>query len=276
MTRLAIIGAGNIGTAITRGLLDAGWAAGDIFATTRSSSSLETFRNHFPKVVASRNNVTAISKCNIVLLCVKPGEIAGVCKEISTSLPNQRTMLVTLAAGITLTSMSGWLERELPLVRCMPNLPIILGKGVSALCRNTHVSEDQKSLCKQIFSAVGDVYWIEKEALMDLITAVSGSGPAYFFRILEALEKAACELGLERDLAHQLVLKTALGSAALAETAELKTLRRQITSPQGTTEKGIAVLERGQIDELFKNAVQAAAHRAREISRQCGAGSETP
>ena len=275
MTQLAIIGAGNMGTAIAKGLLNTGWAAENIFASTRSAASLETFRKHCPGVSASRNNIATISECDVVLLCVKPGEIPDVCKEIRASLADQRTTLVSLAAGITLATMSHCLKRDFPIVRCMPNLPVVLGNGVSVLCRNAHVGEDQKSLCKQIFSAVGDVHWIEEESLMDLVTAVSGSGPAYFFRILEALEKAAHALGLERELAHQLVLKTALGSVALAETGDLKTLRAQITSPKGTTEQGIAVLDR-QIDELFKNAVQAAAHRAGEISRQYDAEAVTP
>jgi pyrroline-5-carboxylate reductase len=194
----------------------------------------------------------------------------AVCEALRPSLkPNQ--LVVSIAAGITCASMNKWLG-EHPIVRCMPNTPALLRQGVSGLYATARVSSEQREQAGQLLSAVGIVLWLDDEKQLDAVTAVSGSGPAYFFLLIEAMTAAGEKLGLPRETAAQLTLQTALGAALMATGSDVDAaeLRRRVTSPAGTTEAAIKSFQAGGFEALVETALTAAAHRSAEMAEQLG------
>ena len=182
-------------------------------------------------------------------------------------------MLVSIAAGISCDSLQRWLgPRPQAIVRCMPNTPALLRQGVSGLFANAQVSAEQKAQAEQLLSAVGMALWLDEEHLIDAVTAVSGSGPAYFFLLIEAMTAAGQQLGLPRETAAQLTLQTALGAARMAceSDVEAAELRRRVTSPNGTTEAAIKAFQAGGFEQLVQQALNAAAQRSAELAEQLG------
>jgi pyrroline-5-carboxylate reductase len=177
---------------------------------------------------------------------------------------------VSIVAGVTAADIDAWLGGDFPIVRCMPNTPALVRQGISALHANARVSDDQRAQAERILGAVGSVVWVPEEAQLDAVTAVSGSGPAYFFAVMEAMEQAGVALGLAPDVSRQLTLQTALGAAMLAtQSADPPAvLRAQVTSPGGTTQAALQVLQAGGLTALFKDALAAAHRRAGELARQ--------
>jgi len=180
-----------------------------------------------------------------------------------------QALLVSIAAGITAPSIERWAGGQPALVRVMPNTPALVGAGISALYANENVDEDQRKLAETIMSAVGKTVWIEDESLMDTVTAVSGSGPAYFFYVMQGINDAAVNNGLDAETARLLTLETALGAARLAleSTEEPGTLQKRVTSPGGTTEAAINVLDSSGVSDAFQNAVSAACARGGELAK---------
>jgi pyrroline-5-carboxylate reductase len=194
----------------------------------------------------------------------------AVCETLRPSLkPGQ--LVVSIAAGITCASMNKWLG-EHPIVRCMPNTPALLRQGVSGLYATARVSSEQREQAGQLLSAVGIVLWLDDEKQLDAVTAVSGSGPAYFFLLIEAMTAAGEKLGLPRETAAQLTLQTALGAALMATGSDVDAaeLRRRVTSPAGTTEAAIKSFQAGGFEALVETALTAAAHRSAEMAEQLG------
>jgi pyrroline-5-carboxylate reductase len=191
-----------------------------------------------------------------------------VCEPLASIAQQKKPLIVSIAAGVRIEPMERWLGGAVPLVRVMPNTPALVGSGASALFANPRVSKAQRDLAESILRTVGITVWLPKEDLLDVVTALSGSGPAYFFLVMEALERAAIAQGLESSIARLLTLETAFGAAkmALEGGTEPDELRRRVTSPGGTTERGIAVLREGAIEQLFADAVEAATQRARELA----------
>jgi pyrroline-5-carboxylate reductase len=179
---------------------------------------------------------------------------------------------VSIAAGITTGTLKHWLGRELPLVRAMPNTPAMLGLGATGLFGTDQVTDAQRGMADQLFRGVGQVHWLETEAELDLVTALSGSGPAYFFLFMEALVDGARELGMPVELARAFTLQTAVGAARMAQESgrDLAELRRQVTSPGGTTEQGLAVMEREGIRRIAREVLMAARIRATELAHELG------
>jgi pyrroline-5-carboxylate reductase len=270
---IAIIGAGNMGASLISGLIQTGHPSHQLVATDPSQEKLLALHEAFQILTYEDNNL-AIAKADIVIFAIKPQHFAAVAKEAKAAIQQTRPLILSIAAGIRIAHLEAWLGTGLAIVRTMPNTPAMIGAGITALFANPHVNDAQHNLAESILRSVGITVWVETESLMDSVTALSGSGPAYFFLIMEALQQAAEKAGLSTETARLLTLQTALGAARMAiESGQpLKTLRQQVTSPGGTTEKAIAVLEDHQIRALFESAFMAAKTRSEELAEFMGKG----
>lgn len=268
-TRIAFIGAGNMAASLIGGLRAKGLDAAQIRASDPGAETrAKVTAEHGIEVFA--DNAQAIEGADVVVLAVKPQAMKAVCEAIRPSLkPNQ--LVVSIAAGITCASMNNWLGAQ-PIVRCMPNTPALLRQGVSGLFATAEVNADQRQQAQELLSAVGIALWLTEEQQLDAVTAVSGSGPAYFFLLIEAMTAAGVKLGLPAEIAAQLTLQTALGAAhmAVASDVDAAELRRRVTSPAGTTEAAIKSFQAGGFEALVEKALGAAAHRSAEMAEQLG------
>ena len=218
------------------------------------------------------DNQQAIKDADVVVLAVKPQSMENTLKPIKKTLSQGKPLLISIAAGIQLSHLGKWAGEELAIVRAMPNTPAIIQSGATALCANKNTSGEQRDLAETIMRSVGLALWLKDENLMDAVTALSGSGPAYYFLIMEVMEKAATQLGLSQEHARILTLQTAFGAAkmALESNHDAATLRKQVTSPGGTTERALDVLMNGGIENLFREALEAAQKRSAELATSLG------
>ncbi|WP_223555143.1 pyrroline-5-carboxylate reductase [Pseudomonas sp. BF-R-01] len=268
-TRIAFIGAGNMAASLIGGLRAKGLDAAQIRASDPGAET-RTKVNAEHGIEVFADNAEAIQGADVVVLAVKPQAMKAVCEAIRPSLkPDQ--LVVSIAAGITCASMTNWLGAQ-PIVRCMPNTPALLRQGVSGLFATAEVTAEQRQQAQELLSAVGIALWLNEEQQLDAVTAVSGSGPAYFFLLIEAMTAAGVKLGLPADIAAQLTLQTALGAAhmAVASDVDAAELRRRVTSPAGTTEAAIKSFQAGGFEALVEKALGAAAHRSAEMAEQLG------
>ncbi len=264
---IAIIGAGNMGSSLIGGLINTGHPCGKIWATDPDNEKLEHLHQSF-QINTTPENSKAAQAADILVLAVKPQLFAQVAKDLAPQIQAHKPLVISIAAGIRESSIQHWLGGNTAIVRAMPNTPALIGCGATGLYANPFVTNEQHSLAESILRSVGVVVWLPDEKLMDTVTALSGSGPAYFFLMMETLQQAAEQLGLSADIARLLTLQTALGAARMAiESGKpLDELRRNVTSPGGTTEKAVSVLENSNIRTLFKNALQAAKLRSEELA----------
>jgi pyrroline-5-carboxylate reductase len=269
--RIAFIGAGNMATSIVAGLLDSGHPADMLYAADPFPDSLATLAQRGPVVICD-SNAEAATSADVIILAVKPQVMAEAAASIAQVAASNGALVISIAAGVTINTMQSHLGVTAPIVRCMPNTPALLGCGASGLFASASVSQEQKQYAQAILAAVGIVSWVASEEALDTVTALSGSGPAYFFLMMEAMIDAACELGLDRETATQLTTQTALGAARMAQESDvdLVELRRRVTSPAGTTERAIISLEDDQLRNVIARAMQAAQDRAAEMAREMG------
>ena len=263
-----MIGGGNMGRAIAAGLIDKAYERSRIEIVEPDTDRAASLRESLG--VECYESYAQISQsADVIILAVKPQIMREVTMELARSLDTIRNsvLIISIAAGITSDQIDNWLGGGLKVVRVMPNTPAMVGAGASALYANAAVDVDGRASAEEILGAVGITVWVEKESDIDAVTALSGSGPAYFFLILEALEAEAVALGLQSDTARKLAIQTALGSAMLAAQSshDPKELRRQVTSPGGTTERAIEVLLANELPQAFSAALQAAYQRAKEL-----------
>jgi pyrroline-5-carboxylate reductase len=271
--RIAFIGGGNMSSALIGGLLARGVAARDLSVADPSVAQLERLRREFG-LMATSDNVEAVRGSDLVVLAVKPQDMARAAGSLAAELASRRRVVVSVAAGIRLENLAGWLGGAVPLVRAMPNRPALIGAGVTAAYASSGVTPTERAAAQETLSAAGPLVWLEEEAQLDAVTAVSGSGPAYFFLLVEALEDAGAALGLPRTTARLLAVHTALGAGRMAaESADPPAvLREQVTSRGGTTAAALAVLEAADFRGVVQRAVAAAAHRSAELAREFGTG----
>lgn len=264
---IAIIGSGHMGTSLAGGLIAKGYSPVKIWMTDPDPDKLAEVKKQFG-IQTSTDNKQAAMAANVIILAVKPQLIATVCEQLAEIVHQNQALIISVAAGIREASLQTWLGDNVAIVRSMPNMPALIGCGASALYANTFVSSHQHEIAESILRAVGVIVWLDNEKMMDTVTALSGSGPAYFFLIMECLQNAAEELGLPKDISRLLTIQTALGSARLAIESEktLSELRHQVTSPGGTTERAIRVLEETNIRHFFTKAVTAAKNRSEELA----------
>jgi len=265
--RLAFIGAGNMARSIIGGLIQEGYPPERISASDTKPDSLAQMESDFD--VSTGDNQQVARAAEVVVLAVKPQVMGEVARDLRAALKH-KPLLISIAAGIHSASLSRWVGEDQALVRCMPNTPSLVKAGACGLYANARTSAQQKAIAERIMSAVGLTIWLDDEALLDSVTAVSGSGPAYFFLVMEAMIEAGAELGLNREKATQLTLQTALGAAQLAQQdeASVADLRRRVMSPGGTTEAAIHSFEQDGLREIFKRAMSACAQRSAGLARE--------
>ncbi|CAA0106145.1 Pyrroline-5-carboxylate reductase [Zhongshania aliphaticivorans] len=265
--RIGFIGGGNMASSIIGGLVASGIAAEKIWASDPNTESLAKLKDVAAVNTGSDNNAL-IANVNVVILAVKPQIMKLVASDIADAVKTHQPLVISIAAGVTSDSLANWLGGSPAIVRCMPNTPALVRSGATALYANTQVSDLQRQQATTILEAVGLALWVEQESQLDAVTAVSGSGPAYFFLVMEAMQAAGRDMGLSNDVAKQLTLQTALGAAqmAMASDVDVAELRRRVTSPKGTTERAINTLEEGGLRQLFAQALDGARVRAEELA----------
>lgn len=264
---IAFIGAGNMARSLIGGLIADDYPASAIIATDPLDAQRDQLRQHFD-IRAEINNREAATQADIVVLAVKPQAMKQVATDLAPVIRDRHPLVVSIAAGIRAATLDAWLGGNTALVRCMPNTPALVQCGATGLYANARVTPSQHQAAESILRAVGLTVWVEDEALLDSVTALSGGGPAYFFLVIEALENAGVELGLGREQARLLALQTAFGAAKMALESEepAAQLRARVTSPGGTTERAIAALQAGGMEALFSQALAAARQRCQELS----------
>ena len=261
--RIAFIGGGNMARSLIGGLLRTGTSPSDIVAADPDEGQRSTLAGL--GVAATASNAEAIRGARVVVLAVKPQVLPEAVRSMRFG---DGQLVVSIAAGVPLAAIARWCGRSLPLVRCMPNTPALYGAAITVLCANEHTEPHDRELATSVLRAAGTTLWVEDEALLDAVTAVSGSGPAYFFYLMEAMIDAGTTLGLDAATARTLTFETARGAAIMASQSEdaLHELRRNVTSPGGTTERAIAVLDAARVQAAMRRAVVAAAERSRELA----------
>ncbi len=266
---IGFIGGGNMAASIIGGLLASGFAANSIRAGDPNTDSLARLRE-LGDIHTSEHNGDIIPGCNVLLMAVKPQLMKVVAEQIREDVQQQQPLIISIAAGVTSDSLNRWLGGDLAVVRCMPNTPALLRCGATGLFANAAVNPAQRELAEHILRATGLALWVDSEAQLDAVTAVSGSGPAYFFLLMEAMQASGEALGLSAELAAQLSQQTALGAArmALESDVDVAELRRRVTSPKGTTERAIDIFEDGGFRELVDAALKGAAQRAEQLGRE--------
>jgi len=265
---IAIIGAGHMGRCLIGGLIKHGHPPNKLWAADPSQENLRYLQQTF-QIQTTQQNKQAALAADVLIFAVKPQNFATVAKELGAALQTRHPLIISVAAGIREQHIQEWLgDKAIAVVRTMPNTPALINCGATALHANEFVSAEQRQVAESILNAVGVTVWLEDEALLDTVTALSGSGTAYFFHMMESLQLAAEEMGLSAKTARLLTLQTALGAArmALESGTPLTELGRQAASPGGTTEKAISVLEEHNIRLHYKEAMQAAKSRAEELA----------
>jgi pyrroline-5-carboxylate reductase len=266
---IGFIGAGNMASSLICGLIATGFPAQRIWTSDLDTQQLARLAKDQGVHITSDNN-QLVSQVDVVVLAVKPQVVPDVVRPLHELLEGNK-LVISIAAGINSTALNAWLP-EVPVIRCMPNTPALVGQGVTGIFATSKVSDQQKQAAEMIMQAVGQTVWLDDETLIDTVTAVSGSGPAYFFLLMEAMEAAAIDLGVTPETARLLVQQTALGAATMvAETGESPAqLRRKVTSPGGTTEKALSIFEQHNFKPVVAEALQGAHDRSIELSKIIG------
>tara|TARA_B100000780_G_scaffold1955_1_gene1692 strand:- start:413 stop:1243 length:831 start_codon:yes stop_codon:yes gene_type:complete len=269
-TVIGFIGAGNMAYALIKGLLSDGFDAKNINVSD-SNDELLIKRQSELNITTYSDNVSLLDNSDIVIFAVKPQVLSMVCLELKNNAkPNH--LFVSIVAGIRGNDINRWLGGNFALVRTMPNTPALFQSGVTGLFANELVNSQQQELVTSILSSVGECFWVDEEKLIDAITAISGSGPAYFFLLMQSITQAAIALGLDEKTANSLSIQTSLGASLMATKSgkDPKTLRSEVTSPNGTTQAAIESFQDQNFEGIVAAATRAAYDRARELSNDLG------
>jgi pyrroline-5-carboxylate reductase len=271
-TKIGFIGGGNMAASLIGGLIADGTTPSQIRVAEPDAQRAESLKQQFAVQIAADNGAL-VEESDVVVLAIKPQVLRDVCQQIAEQVQASRPLIISVAAGIRIGDIDRWLGEDNAIVRTMPNTPALVQCGATGLYANTKVDENQREIAERIMRAVGLTQWLENEAMMDAVTALSGSGPAYLFLVIEALQQAGCKLGLSGESSRVLALQTAFGAAKMAlESSESSAeLRRRVTSPGGTTERAISILEEGDLRGLFEKALSGARDRAQELAEELGA-----
>jgi len=270
-SKISFIGGGNMATSLIGGLIANQFPAHNITVAEPDQSKLDELHQQFAIHTNTRNQ-QAVAQSDVVLLAIKPQIMQTVCKDLAATIQQTKPLVISIAAGIRSTDINRWLGNNCAIVRCMPNTPALIQCGASGLFANEQVTAEQHRTAEQILSAAGMTLWVKDEALLDAVTAVSGSGPAYFFLLMEAMQKAGQQLGLDTETAQRLSLQTALGAAHMASESndEPAILRQKVTSKGGTTEAAINSFLSSGFENIVTNALTSARDRAIELADYLG------
>ncbi|MDP3789399.1 MAG: pyrroline-5-carboxylate reductase [Candidatus Omnitrophota bacterium] len=264
--KIGIIGCGNMGEAIVKGIVFAGIVnAADLYLYDIDKDKTRQMRDYLDVNVANSAEELC-NQCNVILLALKPQDMEEALQSIWHVIDLSK-LLISVAAGVTITKMKKHLKEEVRIIRVMPNMAAFVRASISAMCTDSYATPDDKKLVKDIFTSIGEIVEVE-ERLMDIVTAISGSGPAYFFYLTEMLEKCAIVMGMDSKTARLLAVKTAVGSALLLADGEdsAETLRKRVTSKGGTTEAAFRYFGEKKLEDILKEGIEAARKRAKELS----------
>jgi len=269
---IGFIGGGNMATSLIKGLISSGHSEQQIWVADSSQEKLSSLATSL-HVNTSATNDDLIANVDVVVLAVKPQAIAQMIADSKATFDGSDALIVSIAAGVNQASLSAWLGCDKAIVRCMPNTPSLVQTGATGIHANMNVFDEQRDLAENIMRSVGISIWVEEETEIDAVTAVSGSGPAYFFLLMEAMEASAIELGLTQKTARLLIEQTALGAAKMALEADESPseLRHKVTSPGGTTEQAINTFKDNGFIELVNKALTAANDRSVTLANELGA-----
>jgi pyrroline-5-carboxylate reductase len=266
-SKIAFIGAGNMANSLIRGLLNKQVPAANLYATDINPNQLQTLKQDCG--INTGNAADVAKNADVIVLAVKPQVMATACESLAPLIGKPDCLILSIAAGTPISSLERWLGADRPIVRCMPNTPSLVGVGATGLYANTQCSSAHIELASAIMEAVGIACWLHAEKDIDTVTALSGSGPAYYFLMMEAMEKAAIAMGLDSAVARKLSIQTALGAAQLAAGSDVAPdeLRRRVTSPGGTTERALQSFDSNGFESMVDTAMRAAQARAAELSK---------
>jgi len=266
--KTGFIGAGNMASALIKGLIHSGTYNTDkLLASDKEKGVLDAMTSQFG-ITCTLSNRELVRECSIIVLSVKPQNMRDVLEEMKGEIRDDH-LIISIAAGIPLSVLRGVFEKDIPLIRVMPNTPALVQKGISALAGSALAGPEHMVRARHIFSAVGETVEVD-ESMMDAVTALSGSGPGYVFRMMECMVQAGVSAGLEEETSLRLVVQTFLGAAYLAKESEdsLSVLREKVTSPEGTTAEGLATFDRMGLEDMTVKAVEAACKRSVELGKE--------
>jgi pyrroline-5-carboxylate reductase len=268
---LAFLGGGNMGRALIGGLLQKGTRPEHISVGEAYEPARAALSNDFG-IAATADNAAAIKGASVVVLSVKPQDASGVLTPLAPLLQQGRPVVVSVCAGLRVADIESWCGGNIAVVRSMPNRPALVGAGATGLFAGGNVSSSQRAQAESIMRAVGEVVWVPSEDALDVVTALSGSGPAYFFLLAELMMQAATDLGLDADAARRLAVATLHGAGSLvrAGDGDLARLRAEVTSKGGTTEAALAVMNAADMRGIVARALEAATRRGHELAEQFG------
>jgi len=268
---VAIVGGGNMGRALISGLLRRGMLPEDVRVAEVSPEAAASLTRDFA-VRAAADARAAIDGAAVIVIALKPQDVAALLAPLKPLLSETRPVVICIAAGIRIASLQAWCGADVPVVRAMPNRPALVGAGMTGLFATPNVSRSARAAAARVLSAVGEIVWLANEEALDVVTALSGSGPAYLFLLAEAMMHAAVSLGLEREVARRLAVGTLYGAGLLAQASDgdLARLRTEVTSKGGTTEAALQMFAAADLSGTVTQALQAAAQRSRELARQFG------
>lgn len=266
-SRIAFIGGGNMARSLIGGLVREGADATQLRVAEPNATLRDALGDDFG-VIGLEDNADAAAHAEVLVLAVKPQVMQAVCEEIAVNVQKEKPLVLSIAAGVRLEQLDEWLGGDVSIVRAMPNTPALIGAGAAGLFANGQTSKGQRAAAERILSAAGVCVWLDREELMDAVTALSGSGPAYFFLLVEALEDAAVAQGIPREDARNLATQTALGAGRMLreDGAAPATLRERVTSPKGTTQAALDSFASDNFREVVARAFDAATKRGRELS----------
>ena len=266
---ITFLGCGNMGSSLISGLIANGHPAASLFGIDPDENQRHRVETRYRIRTAAAAD-EAVTEADVIVLAVKPQTVTDVLAGVRDALQGKRPLVLSIAAGIRTAAIKDALGGACPVVRAMPNTPALVRTGATGLYAAADVSALQRETATHIMQAVGVVVWLDDESLLDTVTAVSGSGPAYFFLVVELLEKIAVDMGLSREQAHLLSVETALGAARMLKEAgeDAATLRQRVTSPGGTTEKALQAFREGGLEQLLRRALTACRDRSVELAEQ--------
>ena len=272
--KVGLIGGGNMARAIAGGLLRGGMHATDILIAEPRSEQCELLRQELYGTMVSDDNSLVASQAETLLFAVKPQILQAVCRDLASTVQQHKPLTISIAAGPRIDDIDDWLGGGMRIVRVMPNQPALIDQGISALFANELTDDASRDLAEKIMTAVGQVVWLESEAMMDAVTAVSGTGPAYFYLLIDVMIESAINFGIDPEIARALAVETARGATALAsaETESMSSLIERVRSPGGTTTAAFECLDAADVRGIFAKAIEAARDRATALAHDANTG----
>ena len=273
--KVGLIGGGNMARAIAGGLLRGGMRATDILIAEPSPEQCEVLRQELYGAMVNNDNALVAAQSETLLFAVKPQILKDVCRDLATTVQQHKPLIISIAAGPRIEDIDHWLGGGMHIVRVMPNQPALIDQGISALFANELTDAAGRDLAEKIMTAVGQVVWLDSESLMDAVTAVSGTGPSYFYLLIDIMIEAAIEFGIDAKTARTLAVETARGATALAsaETESMSSLIERVRSPGGTTTAAFDCLDAADVRGIFAKAIEAANKRSSELAEVANKGS---